>query len=164
MKGTNEVPDQPKITAEELEKCTRWLETIAGDALILSQLSHEDRVRLMIAAGRVIHPDRNQVRRRIKAMRTSKRKERESKDRVLRASTDIRAARLDSVFVPAPRRIELETADSAARPLLQRPRDCYVCKTEFDQVHFFMTRCAPPARASTMKSDFKRPRSPVRSH
>ena len=127
----------PKMTAEELEKCTSWLETIAGDTLVLSQLSHEARVRLMVAAGRVVHPDRDQVRRRIKTMRSFKRKERESKDRVLRAATDIRAARMDSVFVPAPRRVELEQAEPAPRGKLQRPRDCYVCKTEFDELHFF---------------------------
>ena len=46
-------PTHPiKIGASELAQCTQWLEAIAQDALILSQLSNEDRIRLLVAGAR----------------------------------------------------------------------------------------------------------------
>ena len=82
-------------------------------------------------------------------MRVQNRKNKEAKDRVLRAETDIRAARMDSVFVAPPKRLELESLEQAQAqgPELQRPRDCYVCKKEFKRLHFFYdSMCAECAR------------------
>lgn len=134
----------------DLTRCLETLEAIAANNLLLSELSHDDRVRLFMAAGRVIYPDRLQVRRRVKAMRSQKKQELETKDRMVRAATSIRSTRRESVFIPPPKLIG-RTGEGISVPAtvgeLQRPRECYVCKDSFTQVHFFYDsmcpRCAP---------------------
>ncbi len=130
------------MTRDELMKCTEILEKIAGDALLLSTLSDEDRVRLFMAAGRVIYPDRMQVRRRVKEMRNQKNRERESKDRSVRAATSIRASRRESVFIPPPQLITSELEPTTVGEL-EKARLCYVCKDEFKKVHFFYDSMCP---------------------
>jgi len=88
---------------EDLTQCLDTLEAIAANNLLLSELSHDDRVRLFMAAGRVIYPDRLQVRRRVKAMRSQKKQELETKDRIVRAATSIRSTRKESVFILPPK-------------------------------------------------------------
>lgn len=134
----------------DLIQCLETLESIAANNLLLSELSHDDRVRLFMAAGRVIYPDRNQVRRRVKAMRTKKKQELESKDRIVRASTSIRSTRRESIFIQPPKLIGKMGEEVLPPPPigeLARARECYICKDSFTQVHFFYDavcpRCAP---------------------
>lgn len=127
--------DPPKLTQDDLLQCTKILEAVVEDSLLLTQLSKEDRIRLLIAAGRVVHPDRDQVRRRIKAIRSFKRREKENKNREIRATTTMRTLRRDAVFIPPARDYEKEK--TAPLKLLKKPRDCYICKKEYSEVHFF---------------------------
>src|SRR6218665_1281861 len=69
----------------------------------LGLLSKEERIRFLMAAGSVLHPEAQVIRRRIKNNRSAVKRNKNDKDRMLRASTAIRTARLDSVFVPAPK-------------------------------------------------------------
>ncbi len=135
------------LNPADLRHCTEILEKIASDVLLLSQIPDEERVRLFMAAGRVIYPDRTQVRRRIKSMRSEKKKKLEAKDRVVRAATSIRAARLHSVFVPPPRQIACDGASVEVPAIsigeLERPRECYVCKASFTKIHFFYDSMCP---------------------
>ncbi|MGK5087989.1 SDR family NAD(P)-dependent oxidoreductase [Bdellovibrionota bacterium FG-2] len=138
----------PSISAEDLAKCTSILEAIAANSILLSPMSKEDRVRLMVAAGRMIRPERNEVTKRLKAFRRERREKKRSLDRVVRASSEIRIARLDSVFIPPPRMLENEldeAGDTAGE--LTKPRACYICKKEFQRLHFFYdSMCAPCAK------------------
>jgi NAD(P)-dependent dehydrogenase (short-subunit alcohol dehydrogenase family) len=141
-------PEAP--TSAELKRCMEILEAIAQDSLLLSSLTDDERVKMMVAAGRMIHPDKFEVRRRIKAIRRQKREGKRTLDRRVRANTEIRTARLDSVFVPPPRMFALESSENegtgGAGELL-RPRSCYICKTEFSRLHFFYdSMCTPCAR------------------
>src|SRR6185295_8858323 len=77
----------PQITPEQLVSVTRILETVADDSLLLSQLSQEDRIRLLIAAGRVIRPERDEVRRRLRSQRRAKWDAKRAADKALRAAT-----------------------------------------------------------------------------
>ncbi len=134
------------ITREDLDHCTRVLEAVAEDPRRLSPLTSEDRVRLFMAAGRTIHPEVHQIRRRIKDMRQAKRRAKELKDREVRSATNIRTARLEQVFIPPPRRVAALESDAAeAKPALEleKPRDCYICKKEFTRVHFFYDAMCP---------------------
>ncbi len=138
---------EPVVTSEELLKCTAILEAIANDSILLAKMSKEDRVRLMVAAGRMIRPERNEVTRRLKAFRREKREKKRALDRTVRAGSEIRLARLDAVFVPPPRRAELELLEETpSSGELQSARICYVCKKEFRRLHFFYdSMCAPCA-------------------
>lgn len=141
------------IGLAELALCTEILEAIVADDAKLGLLSKEERIRFLMAAGRVLHPEAQVIRRRIKNNRSAVKRNKNDKDRVLRASTAIRTARLDSVFVPAPKLLGssaqnvAETTALAVSPDLQTPRSCYVCKVEFTTVHFFYDsmcpKCAP---------------------
>jgi len=146
---------KPSVNPAELERCIEILETVANDALLLTPLSDEARIRLFMAAGRVIYPDRVQVRRRIKAMRSTKKRDLEAKDRVVRAATSIRSARRESVFVPPPKLLGSDgepTGTVLTVGELQRARECYVCKTSFTQVHFFYdSMCTPCAKLNYEK-------------
>jgi len=147
--------ESPKkaITQSELAHCTELLEAIASDDRALGLLNKEERIRLLMAAGRVLHPEAQVVRRRIKENRSSKRRDKEGKDRLLRASTAIRSSRLDAVFVPAPKLVGsssqnvAQTSALTASAELEKPRGCYVCKEYFTTVHFFYDsmcpKCAP---------------------
>jgi NAD(P)-dependent dehydrogenase (short-subunit alcohol dehydrogenase family) len=147
---------KPPVSNEELVRCIEILETVAGNALLLTPLADEERIRLFMAAGRVIYPDRVQVRRRIKAMRSTKKRDLETKDRIVRAATSIRSARRESVFVPPPKLLGHDESGETGTVLtvgeLQRARECYVCKKSFTQVHFFYdSMCAPCAKLNYEK-------------
>jgi NAD(P)-dependent dehydrogenase (short-subunit alcohol dehydrogenase family) len=146
----------PTVSTDDLVRCIDILESVAADALLLTPLKDEDRIRLFMAAGRVIYPDRIQVRRRIKAMRSSKKRDLEAKDRVVRAATSIRSARRESVFIPPSKQIgdsgEEVTGALLTVGELQRARECYVCKRAFTEVHFFYdSMCAPCAKLNYEK-------------
>lgn len=130
------------LTPENLRRCTEILEAIARDSMILSQLTPEERVRLQVAAGEVIRPDKAEVRRRLRLLRRKRREEKRAVDRSLAATTTIRTARRDSFFVPPPR-VLIEDANSSQTPELANPRDCYICKTEFTRVHHFYDALCP---------------------
>jgi NAD(P)-dependent dehydrogenase (short-subunit alcohol dehydrogenase family) len=141
------------ISMDELAICTRLLETIGSDLTILSKLPKEARVRLMTAAGRVVHPEKSEIIKKRRADRRDKREEKRSLDRSARASTTIRKLRMDSVFVPPPRLLLAETTDSAAD--LLHPRACYVCKAEYRQVHPFYDSMCPPCAAFNYDKRFQ---------
>jgi NAD(P)-dependent dehydrogenase (short-subunit alcohol dehydrogenase family) len=139
------------VTIESLLHCTEILEAVAKDSLLLSQMTEEERIRLLVAAGQMIRPDKMEVRRRHRTMRRQKNEAKRTIDRALRANSVIRSARMDSVFVPPPRALELEhdssthslTAPAGVRPELQKPRGCYICKAEYTQLHHFYDSLCP---------------------
>lgn len=134
------------ISLTELSRCIEILESVGSNSLHLSVLSEAERVRLLMAAGKVIYPDRAQVRRRLKAERSQKKRDRESLDRVVRSSTAIRSTRVHSIFVAPPKLIHSNAGDEVTPPEvgeLQRPRECYVCKEPFTRVHFFYDSMCP---------------------
>jgi NAD(P)-dependent dehydrogenase (short-subunit alcohol dehydrogenase family) len=145
----------PGPVAAELQDCIRVLEALAADPRLMDRLSQPDRIRLMMAAGRTIRPDKHDVRRRLKAQRREKREAKRLADRAAVATTAIRVARLDSFFVAPPRRIAAPDGVSAppapgAEPSpdpsgipLREPRDCYVCKADYTTLHHFYDSMCP---------------------
>ncbi len=133
--------DTIKITDEELERCTKVLESLAADSLLLTPFPEEKRVRLRIAAGRVSQPDKLEVRRRSRILKLARQQEKENRDRAVRAKTTIRASRLHSVFVPPPREPALIGSENGTHETgpgeLLKPRACYICKEEYTKLHFF---------------------------
>jgi NAD(P)-dependent dehydrogenase (short-subunit alcohol dehydrogenase family) len=118
------------------------LEAAVADRALLAGLSHEDRKRLLVAAGRVVHPDIVQKRRLVRALRQSKRRRDEAHDRESLAATGIREARESAVFV-APVK-QLPPGPEAEPPReLKTPRTCYVCKAEYRRLHFFYDAMCP---------------------
>jgi len=120
-----------------LQAVISTLEAIADDRSLMACLDEDDRRRLVMAAGRTAKPDRFQVKKMAKAMRREKRKEDRSTDMTTKSDTLIRRARAAPVFVaPTDVRPDPEVAEIPVR-VLQKPQRCYVCKTEFRELHFF---------------------------
>ena len=135
----------PDFTPEELQRCLDLLESIVEDRSRLSTMPDDLRVALMIAAGRVSRPTRDENRKSAKAFRRVVRKKILGHDRDVRAGTEIRAARRAEVFTAPAQLVEGERPAAAdtngategeARELI-KSRACYVCKTDFTKLHFF---------------------------
>src|SRR5512143_311690 len=119
-------------TPDDLRRVRELLEAVAADRSILATLPEDGRRRLLVAAGRTVHPETDQKRRLVKAFRKAKRRRVEAHDRALLAATGIRSAREPDVFVPPPR---LLPGGGTERPReLLEPRSCYVCKAEYRQL------------------------------
>src|SRR4051794_8461482 len=99
------------VDPDDVRATIRLLERMVEDRSLLVGLSEEDRKALLIAAGRVSRPTNHQQKRMLRAFRRSKREKAESEDKVVRAATEIRAARQTAVYVPPSRR--LHGADGA---------------------------------------------------
>lgn len=122
----------------DIQDCIRFLEDLANDPNRLTKLPESERLALMIAAGRVSRPDRNEIRKRNRTIKTNRKQEIVNEEKRARALTGIRLARTESVF-KAPLQIAAgntawswENAES-----LKSPRNCYICKKEFIKLHFF---------------------------
>src|SRR5262249_26315655 len=105
----------------ELLRVIELLEAVVSDRALLGQLAEPERTRLLVAAGRVVHPDLQQKRRLVRSLRTAERRRAEARDRAVLASTGIRAARQAEVFVPPPR--ALPGAPEPAREV-ETPKKC----------------------------------------
>jgi NAD(P)-dependent dehydrogenase (short-subunit alcohol dehydrogenase family) len=145
------------LTVEEVREAARVLEAIVGDRGLLAGIPHEDRVRLLTAAGRIAFPSPLEARRLVKTFRRNKKQAKQDADRGLRAETGIRAARVAPVFV-APARVEaLPASPGAEAPAreLKTPKSCYVCKAEFRRLHFFYDAMCPDCAAFNYEKRFQ---------
>jgi len=119
------------------------LEAVVSDRSLLAQLPDEERTRLLVAAGRTIHPDLEQKRRLVRSLRAAQRRRAEAHDRSLLAGTGIRAAREAEVFVPPPRMLTAGTPEVERPREVLKPRTCYVCKAEYKRLHAFYDALCP---------------------
>jgi NAD(P)-dependent dehydrogenase (short-subunit alcohol dehydrogenase family) len=140
---------------EALRRACDVLEAVAGDRSLLAQLTDEERRRLLIAAGRAVHPEAGQKRRLVRALRRAQRQRREAHDRALVAGTGIREARESSVFVPPPRLLPAGPAVPERPRELRKPRSCYVCKAEYRQLHAFYDALCPECAAFNYEKRFQ---------
>ncbi len=130
------------FTPDDVARAVALLEAIAEDRSRLASLSLDVRRALLVAAGRVSRPERDEHRHLSRAFRRLDRARQETHDRELRAETEIRLARQADVFV-APAQLvgaaveERPPPPPTAPPELAKPRDCYVCKAPYRRLHFF---------------------------
>jgi len=142
------------VTVDQLSEAIRVLERIVDDRALLEQLAPDARRQLVRAAGRVSTPTRTERKQLLRAIRKHEQKEvarRRAEDQRRLAETGIRsqlstrarkrphppAPVLDgpSKILPSP------SSDAAVR--LNLPRSCYVCKQDFEQLHFFYDSMCP---------------------
>ena len=153
-------------TIEAVAACADLLEMLAGDRGLLAEIPTEVRRRLLMAAGRVSRPERDEQRDLRKALGRRDRKERREADDAARRSTAIRAIRELPVYpTPAlgsgagplggarllggggPPSPGPELRDGGLPPSpgpeLREAKKCYVCKKEYRQLHFFYDQLCP---------------------
>jgi NAD(P)-dependent dehydrogenase (short-subunit alcohol dehydrogenase family) len=125
--------DQNNLTSEEIKRMIETLNSLQSDAGKLAKLSHEEREALLMAAGKLSRPSRDEQRIRHRAISKEIKLKKVLKDRAARAETGIRKARENTVF-EAPKLI---TSPQTEEKVLENYRNCYVCKAEFNTLHFF---------------------------
>ena len=133
----------PVISVEEVSRATSLLEAFGADRMLLGELPESVRKAFLAACGKVANPERTITDRLAKRTRKKRRGEQREHDRLLRATTEIRTLRQVPVFA-APAMPKTLPAPGArpVRKLLQ-PRNCYVCKSAFDELHFFYDTMCP---------------------
>ena len=155
-------PDEAAI-----ESAIAVLEYLGEDLRRLAELPEEVRIRLVSAGGQLSRPDRYSRKQLGKVLARQRVAAKREADRAVLDQTGIRVLRKEPVFrtpLPRPRDLELDApvrdeegevdawaaaeaarekpAQEAAR--VQTARMCYVCKTEFHELHHFYDQMCPP--------------------
>ena len=151
--------------AAELMQCFRTLDAIMNDRGILTQLSEEDRTRLVMTAGRVSKPDRFALKKLVREFRRQGKRADEASDRAAKAATGLRQARTTATF-EAPEKIIPSLTPSQGASLnqslnqnqslrLTNPQCCYVCKSSYQDLHFFYDSMCPACAALNYEKRFQ---------
>jgi len=151
----DEEPPQP----DELGPLLDWLEWLAGDHRRLAGVDEETLRRLRDAGGRIAFPDRTERRKLSRSRRRSLRERVRRKDDAALDSTSNRAMKRALRFPVAPTGLEISDHDrrllerqAAQKALpepesdpsrLQKPRDCYICKEPYTELHHHYDSMCP---------------------
>jgi NAD(P)-dependent dehydrogenase (short-subunit alcohol dehydrogenase family) len=136
------MPEEKIFTPEEIELCLSLLSHLNSSSEAFANLSQEYQIELMKQAGRLSRPHTHEIRERNRAKRRLKKQEAAVRNREARAATGIRQARIEKVF-SAPAQLPCHADQKKEIRHLQSPRNCYVCKKEFTQLHFFYDTMCP---------------------
>lgn len=151
------------LTEDEVTLLIEQLERIAKDRGLLGSLSDEHRKRLLQLVSQIAFPDRADRRQQQRINRKRQQATAAKKrlaDQQLLAETGMRAQtsvrQLKKASPPAPfQPLPPPSGDHPAEhfgPTLQVARSCYICKREFDRVHFFYdSMCADCAELNWTK-------------
>ena len=126
---------------EDIETCLRVLQAIQADRGVLARLDAEQRRALLMAAGLVVKPDRDEARRMARAFRRAERQAELDRDREALESAGLRVQRRSEryapLWLPPPEEHTASGSERAQpeRPALHAARACYVCKQSFTEVH-----------------------------
>jgi len=149
----------------ELAQLATQLERLAADRGLLASLPDNERKRLLQAASQLAFPDRTARRQQQRKNRQRKQSDLDEKreaDKRLLAQTGMRAPtsirQLKKASPPAPFDPPVpppaDHPDEHFGPQLKIPRICYICKREFDRVHFFYDAlCADCAELNWTKRE-----------
>ncbi|MFA5668309.1 MAG: SDR family oxidoreductase [Balneolaceae bacterium] len=137
----NEDESVTKLTEEQIAQCISVLETLNADSAQIFDIPKEERLALIMAAGLLSRPSREELKRRKKDVKKARKRKLREKDKHARNATGIRSARDATIFI-APPMIDLTGKENQKAQKLESPRNCYVCKAEFDTLHhFYDTMC-----------------------
>ena len=143
------------ISSSEVDSCISFLETILNDPGRLALLPEDKKIALLSAAGKLSRPDKGELLRRAKVMKKTLKKEEATQNRAARATTGIRRARESSVFT-APAQLEYTgQSGQAEKPQFSSIRNCYVCKAEYTDLHFFYDSMCPACAEFNYKKRFQ---------
>lgn len=130
------------VSATDIQNCILILEDLVADGEALAHLSDEQRFALFTAAGKISRPNRDEDRRRQKQARKLKTSAVDLDNRKARSTTGIRTARDVPIF-SAPLQITGTESSLPVSRKLASPQNCYVCKAEYTDVHFFYDSMCP---------------------
>jgi NAD(P)-dependent dehydrogenase (short-subunit alcohol dehydrogenase family) len=134
--------------AGRLKAAAEFLELIADNRAVLAEVSEEDRIRLLKAAGEIFCPDVNARRRLVKAKVRRRKVEKLQRDESKLNETGIRKLRREKIFT-TPNALppigfeqqEVEN-DPEFREVVE-PQNCYICKRDYSTIHHFYDQLCP---------------------
>ena len=129
------------LDLDQIRRATELLRAIDADRSLLVGVPDDERIALLAAAGKVAMPERTAIDRLGKAVRRRRGQEKRDHDKQMRKEAGIREARERAVFLAPPPALPSHEPPPDAK-VLEIPRDCYVCKVEYRQLHhFYDTLC-----------------------
>jgi NAD(P)-dependent dehydrogenase (short-subunit alcohol dehydrogenase family) len=127
---------QETLTQDQIDQCISILESLNSDTNQIFEIPKDKRTALIMAAGSLSRPSREEfLRRRKEAKKAEKRKIRE-RNKHARKNTGIRSAR-EAIVFEAPKMIALTGKEAEEGIPLETPQNCYVCKKVYDRLHHF---------------------------
>jgi NAD(P)-dependent dehydrogenase (short-subunit alcohol dehydrogenase family) len=138
---SEEESEKRPLTKDQIDQCIAFLASLNDNTDQLFEIPKEQRIELMTQAGRLSRPQKEEYKQRKKdAAKSAKRKATE-RDKHARNNTGIRSAREASIFI-APKMIALTGKEVKHDRVSVAPRNCYVCKEVFTELHpFYDTMC-----------------------
>jgi NAD(P)-dependent dehydrogenase (short-subunit alcohol dehydrogenase family) len=137
-------PEQTELL-ERVRATSDLLEAIVADRGLLATIPKGDKLRLLAACAHVYHPDAKARRLLVKATVRERKAARIRQDERVLSKTGIRAMRRQTVFttpnVFPP--TEAEQHENGSEPSAAQGRNCYTCKREYSQIHFFYDQLCP---------------------
>ncbi|MEK7389868.1 MAG: SDR family oxidoreductase [Elusimicrobiota bacterium] len=126
--------------AEDIRRSLALLEAFVDNPALAADLTEDERIRLMKAAGRLSRPTRLQRSSLARAARQEQKLRNAEVNRQIRAVAGIRAARQGPVFrAPA----QVAPPLDAPERHYATPQSCYVCKMEYTRLHHFYDDLCP---------------------
>lgn len=143
------------LTPQGIDSLISFLQGLVDEPEGLAALTEEQRVALMKSAGQLSSPDRKDRRERNKAWKKAQADKKRRMEKEARSETGIRSARKETVF-SAPRMLRSEDlADTRKFTKLQSPRNCYVCKSEYTDLHHFYDAMCPECAVLNYQKRFQ---------
>jgi NAD(P)-dependent dehydrogenase (short-subunit alcohol dehydrogenase family) len=159
-------PPAEEADEADVRTAIQLLEWLDADQARVMALDDDLRKRLLMAAGKVARPGRDDRKRRVKEERRARRRDKRDADEAQLNATGIRRKRDEPVYVTprAPALLMGSAAGAlpdpdagptfppdgpeakeaaAAGPRVQEARVCYVCKAEYEQLHHFYDQLCP---------------------
>lgn len=133
------MPDEVSLNVE-IATCITTLEKLLDDTNVLYELPEAQRVALLKAAGSLSRPNRDEFQQRRKDAKKAAKRKMIERDKHARKETGIRSAR-ESIVFEAPK--QLTSPTQTIRKTLESPRNCYVCKELYTEVHHFYDAMCP---------------------
>lgn len=131
-----------QLSKDQIDQCISILETLNRDTDQIFDIPLDRRIELITQAGRLSRPQRDEFKKRKKNAKKKNKRKAAEKDKYARNKTGIRSAREAAVFV-APKMLDSEGEQVKPIGVSVAPRECYVCKDVFTNLHhFYDTMCA----------------------
>jgi NAD(P)-dependent dehydrogenase (short-subunit alcohol dehydrogenase family) len=131
-----------QISSSDIDHCIQVLSQLNENSGQIFEIPTDKRMELIIAAGRLSRPSREDFKKSKKDALALQKRKQETRDRTTRKDTGIRSAREEAIFV-APKALGHETLTQREIRELLNPQICYICKENYTQIHHFYDTMCP---------------------
>ena len=134
--------EENSLTEAQIDECIKLLQRLNSNTNQIFEIPREKRAALIMAAGLLSRPSREEFARRKKDAKKAEKRKIAERDKHARNKTGIRSAREATIFI-APSLKLLSDKELEEAQKLESPRNCYVCKKVYDTLHHFYDTMCP---------------------